>query len=1000
MKKRHFIIACTLFSFGTLAVFGQYGIHSDGSGGYLERGRLMYENHNYVGCIDQLTQLKRMTSDYSMNEIADYFIAAATYERGKEESVEMLVRFVNKYPSSAYVPEANFKVGNYYFFEGKYGLAIRTYSGLDVDKLPESLQADYCYRLAYSYLKEESYLQAKPLFEVLSRSSDKYKEASDFYLAYILYAEGDYARAMQGFAKSSGSREFGTESRYYMTQIYFLQKNYAQVISLGKELLGGNTGKEFGAELNRLVGESSYFEGKNSDALSYLGRYVSMTPRPMRNSLYMLGVEEYRENRYSEAIAYLSRVTDKDDALMQNAYLYIAQSYLKLGDKKNARLSFETASRYNYDQQVKETALYNYALSIHETAFSPFDESVGVFERFLNEFPASRYADKINDYLVEVYMTTKNYKSALVSIEKIKRPDAKILAAKQRILFQLGTEAFTNARLADAKSYFKRAIDMGNYVPETRAQAWFWIGECNYRQNNYAQAEQDYKNYLSLTKQKNTHLYSLARYDLAYTCFKQHKFSEALSHFNSYVSGSDKSDKSMLADAYNRIGDCYYYARRFADAERYYGESQNILPGNGDYALFQKGFMAGLQKNYQVKLDLMDKLIATYPQSEYIDDALFEKGQAYTIMGNDKEAIRVYQKLLKDYPQSSISRKGGLQLGMVYFNSGMIDESIDAYKQVISAYPSSDEARVATEDLKSVYVEKNDVSSYASYIKSLGGTITYKVSELDSLSYLAAERSYAAQKNISGLTKYIQEFPQGAFLSQAHYYIAADAFNKKDYGTALLSFNYVLEHQPDGNFAEEALARKSEILYLQNDMDNALENFRLLEKKATTTENRRASRLGIIRISQNQQKPWGVLEAANSLLQDAKLSPELRQEALFARAAAYKAVDKPDKAIADWKVLASDPRTIYGAESAYLLSQHYYDTNNLDMAEKQLNNFIDQGTSHQYWLARGFLLMADIFIKRGDNFQAKQYLSSLKNNYTVQDDIAGRIQERLSKIGE
>ena len=347
MKKRHFIIACTLFSFGTLAVFGQYGIHSDGSGGYLERGRLMYENHNYVGCIDQLTQLKRMTSDYSMNEIADYFIAAATYERGKEESVEMLVRFVNKYPSSAYVPEANFKVGNYYFFEGKYGLAIRTYSGLDVDKLPESLQADYCYRLAYSYLKKESYLQAKPLFEVLSRSSDKYKEASDFYLAYILYAEGDYARAMQGFAKSSGSREFGTESRYYMTQIYFLQKNYAQVISLGKELLVGNPGKEFGAELNRLVGESSYFEGKNSDALSYLGRYVSMTPRPMRNSLYMLGVEEYRENRYSEAIAYLSRVTDKDDALMQNAYLYIAQSYLKLGDKKNARLSFETASRYN-----------------------------------------------------------------------------------------------------------------------------------------------------------------------------------------------------------------------------------------------------------------------------------------------------------------------------------------------------------------------------------------------------------------------------------------------------------------------------------------------------------------------------------------------------------------------------------------------------------------------------------------------------------------------------
>ncbi len=50
-------------------------------------------------------------------------------------------------------------------------------------------------------------------------------------------------------------------------------------------------------------------------------------------------------------------------------------------------MAFEAATRDNYDPQVRETALFNYALLAHETNFSVFSESITLFENFLSEYP-------------------------------------------------------------------------------------------------------------------------------------------------------------------------------------------------------------------------------------------------------------------------------------------------------------------------------------------------------------------------------------------------------------------------------------------------------------------------------------------------------------------------------------------------------------------------------------------------------------------------------------
>ena len=226
---------------------------------------------------------------------------------------------------------------------------------------------------------------------------------------------------------------------------------------------------------------------------------------------------------------------------------------------------------------------------------------------------------------MEVYLTTKNYDAALKSIEKIKHPSVKILDAKQNILFQLGTEAFTNMKMDEAIDLFTRAIQMGTYNEEARSDAYFWRGESYYRKGEYGNAISDYRTYQNNTQQKGTDMYALSFYNLGYCYFKQQEYDMALSRFRQYTDVEQNHAAASYADAYNRIGDCLFQNRQFAAAEENYNKASQILPSAGDYSVYQKGFVLGLQKDYNGKIRTMDQLIREYPESQYIDDALFEK---------------------------------------------------------------------------------------------------------------------------------------------------------------------------------------------------------------------------------------------------------------------------------------------------------------------------------------------------------------------------------------
>jgi TolA-binding protein len=623
---------------------------------------------------------------------------------------------------------------------------------------------------------------------------------------------------------------------------------------------------------------------------------------------------------------------------------------------------------------------------------------VTILENFLNDFPNSMYADYVNDCLVNVYMTTKNYDAALASINKIAKPGVKILQAKQKIYYHSGIVAYMNNNFIRAGSYFTQAAQAGNYAPKEKANAVYWRGDVHFRTENYPAAISDYKAFLQTGQDGSASLMVLTAYNLGYCYFKQKQYAQAAVWFDNYIASEKDRSKHTLADAFNRRGDCYFYNRKFKEAETAYTQAAALQPSVADYAVFQSGFVLGLQKDYKGKIIQMDKLISRYPNSRYLPDALYEKGHAYVMLDNAGEAIATYQELQSKYPQSSYAGKAGVQAGMLYFNQNRLQQSAEAYKKVISDYPGSDEARVAMQDLKTVYLEMNDIQAYAQYVSSLGN-VRFEISEQDSLTYLAAEKRFMRGEETAAkdaLKKYLQSFLQGSFAPKAHYYLARIYDNRKDYANAKSEYAEVLS-AGDTEFREESLSRLGNIQYSEKDYKAALSTYQHLSTIAERKEHKIAALLGIIRCALPLEENAGIIRASETLLKEPNLSPEQTAEAKYARAKAYLNAKEGNKAVADLRDLGKDTRTLFGAEAKYLLAQYYFDTKQTDRAETELLDFIKSGTPHSYWMARGFILLSDVYASKGNKFQAKQYLESLQYNYkNKEDDIQSMIDERMN----
>lgn len=984
------IIVAALGSAATAAA----QLNSPEAQGFYTRGVAMYADHNYPGCIDQLTQLRNFTLTPRQEQDAFYYLAMATLHSGDDEAIGLLKEFLVRYPASERFMDVTKSCGDYYFTRGSYTEALEWYARTTPKAFSKATAADLTYRKAYSEMLTSRNLAARPLFSQLLTNRE-YGNAAKFYLAYMDYQEKNYTSALKLFGEVDSKREPGTAAPYYMAQIHFKFEDYKQALNLANQVLQSNEIPQFRPEANRIAGESLYNLGMLEQALPYLWQYAAEDKNPLPSTLYILGLAEFNDGNIDNATGLFQRATVADGKIGQGAWLYLGQCYVKKNNPDGALMAFEKAYTDQSDPAITETAFYNYIVARSQGGRMPFANTVGLLEDFLNKYPRSRYAATVQESLISGYMSDGDYQSALTALNRIDNPTDAMKQNKQRVLFELGTREFAAGNITEASKMLAQA-QKGSDV-QIATEAMLWSGNCAYQSGNWAEAADSYLTYLERPG-ISTQNRLLAYYNLGYTRYKQDRFNDALIDFRR-VTDSSSADKTMIADAYNRIADCLYQQRDFSGAAANYSQALELNPEAGDYSLYQRAVMFGLQGKRSEQIAELNRLMTDYSSSALVRAAMLDKAEAQALLGQTDNAIETYQALIREYESSSYGRQGYLQLALTQYNAGRKTEAVETYKKVIYTYPTSEEAKLAVDDLKRIYASEGKLAQLTGFLEGIPNAPKLTPSELDALSFQSAENIYLNTGKTSEINSYLADYPHGNYEAAAHYYLAEASAAEGNLDEALEHATEVTLNHPDSEVAPDAMLIKAEVESRLGKKEIALETYRNLEQRAAGSRIIADARLGIMRTALESGRYSEVLVATDKLRSSStgnaqSLLPEIK----FSEAMALDRLGRQEEAYKTWSEISGDANNIFGARAAVAMAESQLAANKVNDAERTINNFINANTPHQYWQARAFIVLSDVLRKKGDTFEADEYLNALRANYPGKEtDIKQMIDSRLSK---
>ncbi len=961
-------------------------------------GVLAFQNQEYGAALSAFEQYRAQAADAKSQRCVDaqYYEAVSALYLGHADGPAKVVRFVNDNPGSTWARHANFLYANNLFQNKKYKEALAIYEKTDAFSLTTDEAQQMQFNMGYAYFQSGELDKAMPLFHGLMMNEGKYQEPSRYYYAHIQYVKERYNEALDNFRRLRSHSDYAKVVPAYIMQINYLKGDYQSVVEEGPSYIA-KADKKRKSEMAQIVADA-YFQQKDyGKALEYYDIYKKNLTRGIsREAYYQMGVSKMMTGDYKGAIADLQKIAGNTDILSQYASYYLGSCYAKTNELKYARSAFYAAYSADFDKELGEEALFDYAKLSLIPGADPFNEAVGLLDNFVAEHPNSGRKAEAEEMAIYLLLNAKENDEALARLEAMRKKSTELQTVYDELLYATGIDNYQKGLYDKAQVCFSKMMN-GKQSATNKAAACFWMGESAYQLGDFTKAGRYLTQFKEMSGATNLPEYSLADYDLGYIYYQKPDYDAAIECFRSFIRVATDSQNDLKTDAYIRLGDCFFMERNYNQAINYYDLATRIGKRNADYALYQQGLCYGAKGNVNQKIAMLNDLVQTYPSTPYYDQALYEIGNTYLVHGDKRAAISNFDRLIKERPRSSYTRQAMMKVGMIYYNNNQYDQALANLKNLVETYPNTDESREALSIIRSIYMEQNKLDEYFGYVNANGGQV--KVTQQDSLAFANAENFYLDgryQQAQTALQYYFDNFRNGAYLLKAHYYAyeCAEKVGTEDQVVAHL--NYILS-QPDNDYTDNALLKMARIEYEKGNYQKAGEYYERLSR--ITEEPLR--RLEALEGSMKSNFFMGNYDKAIEMGEDLRLSRDLTDEQVnqinhivgksyFEKGNYTAAIERLDKS-------ARNDKSVYGAESAYYSAVASIRLKRYDEAENKIFDISDNFSAYNYWVAKSFIAIADVYVAKENFFQAKETLRSVIDNYKG-DDLKQEARAKLAEL--